>query len=217
MAKKRTLKTNTLHAEFWTALPINACRERIVALQRRSVVSHQAPSTNDPTFSTFTLGRYHHLTFWQCYNWPFGRNEYQLTIEGSLQTTTDGTHVSLKLAPGTKTQLNLETGLARWLMAYIAFFVAILGLSLLRILFSYLSGETPVPTINGDTIVESVKVLVFLSIWSTIMWSGLKGRWTRHRDLATTAQAVINSIHRELHVVSYQPVPKTSENAPLPN
>lgn len=125
MAKKRTSNANALQAEFWTALPIDECRARIIALQRSSTVlerDQQTPTTSDPAFSSFTYAHYREVRYPKRKDKMGNTTGYQFfkpTIEGQLHATIDGTRVTLKLAESTARDLGTETALKRLVMAFL--------------------------------------------------------------------------------------------------
>ncbi len=223
MSKKRTSYANALQADFWTALPIDECRARIIQLQRINSTSfamlrydQQAPSTRDAVFSTFKLTRYHQHSFWQHHNLLVS-NPYRLTIAGTLQATTDGTHVSLKLTIGTRSLLRLAPGLGWWnllaggLMGGVAG-----GLLLLQVLTTLINGTAVSQIQNNGGIATYCGAGACVSIWFFMLGAITWARWSRYRNLAGTAQALIADIHAELHVVSYQAAPAAVTRSPLP-
>ena len=72
----------------------------------------------------FTLTRFHRLPYWQRKYWPFGHRIYPLHIEGELHATTDGTRVTLRVAPQTRVLLHRAARASWWNLALGALLIA---------------------------------------------------------------------------------------------
>ncbi len=212
MSKKRSLKTDALQADFWTALPIDECRERLTELQKaeghgRSEPEPQrglAESAVAPARNTFQFTRFHPLTFRERLVQE-GRRRYRVDLIVQLHPTVDGTHVIIELASTTQSNLRSDILITQInIAASIGLILLLLGLAVIQIVRLYLG-----ITINelGDlgqgTGLESVIFFVpIFSVGVTLIMLFLGEWWSKFQGLTTTAPTVLAKIRDELYVAS---------------
>ncbi len=214
MSNKRTLKNHTVQTDFWTALPIDECRQRLMALQRSNSVSeykHKQPLfTGGTQIDQFDLVRVHRLAYWQRKYWPFGTRFYPLHVDGELQATADGTHVTLWVAPQTNALLHRQAIISRWNVTFSALLVAfIFCVIVAQLLGMILFGESfVIYDLISDGSDGRGLFILFLGMYFAIIRSGVSGSNSLRTVLDHKTQSTIYGIHDALYVPGHPTGPQ---------
>lgn len=195
MAKKRKLNVNTLQAEFWTARPIDECRARVIKLLRKSILTkyHDAlvPDKSDQ-FDTFEFTRFHYVR---------GQRRYRVDIQGHLQSTIDGTRVTLKVTPESSKILREFT----WWVRTIAVGAVVTIVYTLTLLLTQPQNLISDRTLDISIADARAQALIAGPILITILGFITFMAWAVQRTSANIAPTVLAEIRDELYVPHHAP------------